>query len=200
MLWKARKGVDGAWWLACGDVNVARFNTMLRPPGTDTTADGPEQWAKEVARLVNRGIGTTSPAIAEMQKTTPWISAAQEAIPRQRVIVTTDPPPFGVGGLPSNWTEPKHPGDRVRNVALKRGDELGDVTIQWYEASVRVGAFLPGVTQCPPGDTPKTEPEFSCWHSIENKDAANRSFDVYLIAAFQDGWTIYDRNAGASNG
>jgi hypothetical protein len=85
------------------------------------------------------------------------------------------------------WTEPKYPGDAVRILPLKRGNEMGDVRIQAYmPAMVRVAAFLPGRDIFLPGDTPKTEPEKCEW--CENSFTADELFDTYVQEAYAAGW------------
>lgn len=89
---------------------------------------------------------------------------------------------------PASWTEPKYPGDSMLRVDLVRGDELGDVRVQWYDdTTLKVGAFLPGVTECSPGDTPKTWPEKFSW--VTTKDEASKQVVQFLIAAYRDGWS-----------
>lgn len=92
------------------------------------------------------------------------------------------------------WDAPKHPGDTVRGVLLRRGDEIGDVRIMSYSQAqegmqVRVAAFLPGHTVELPGDTPKTEATLDCWHTT--RAGANRAYDAYLAQALADGWVEY---------
>lgn len=92
------------------------------------------------------------------------------------------------------WTEPKYPGDAVRILQLKRGDEIGDVRIQHYGEKVRVASFLPGVAVCLPGDTPKTEPERSVW--CVNNFAADALYDQYVQDAYADFWQNYHPEGG----
>jgi hypothetical protein len=98
------------------------------------------------------------------------------------------------------WTEAKYPGDAVRILALYREyapgrHELGDIRIQHYETFVKVGSFLPGVTECSPGDTPKTWPEVHNVYRGDNQaDLADAEFDRYVQDAYADGWQNYDRN------
>lgn len=85
------------------------------------------------------------------------------------------------------WIEPRFPGDAVRMLLLKRGKEIGDIRIQAYNArSFRVAAFLPGVNVSFPGDTPKVEPENSCFRM--STYAADEAFDLYVQRAYEDGW------------
>lgn len=84
------------------------------------------------------------------------------------------------------WTEPKYPGDVVRCMDLRLGDDIGQIVIQHYGENVRVGTFLPGDYVCLPGDTPKMEPERSEWFA--NNFAADAQFDDYVQRAFEDGW------------
>jgi len=86
----------------------------------------------------------------------------------------------------SLWTEPKYPGDAVRILLLKRGDETGDVRIQQYGRQALVATFLPGHSFCCPGDTPKTEPECSEW--CTNSFRADEVFDTYVAKAYEEGW------------
>jgi hypothetical protein len=87
------------------------------------------------------------------------------------------------------WSTPQYPGDSVRITRLRRKDEIGDVRIQVYtETAVRVATFLPGVSVCLEGDTPKTEPERSAWVVPR---LADRLFDRYVSEARADGWLIY---------
>lgn len=97
---------------------------------------------------------------------------------------------------PAPAEPPPIPGDAVRIIYLKRGDELGDIRIQWFDHAYRVGTFLPGNTVDNPGDTPKTEPEK---HEFKNiRTAADAVFDRYVAEARAEGWTNYDRNAGTA--
>lgn len=88
--------------------------------------------------------------------------------------------------------EARHSGDMIRVVDLIRGDEIGMIAIfdnldcATPGNRYRVGSFLPGETQCSPGDTPKTWPE---QHEMtDDKAKANRLFADYLTAANRDGW------------
>ncbi len=86
-----------------------------------------------------------------------------------------------------NWSKPKYPGDTVCLCQLRKNGELGDVRIQWYgEASVRVGAFLPGRVIQNDGDTPKVEPNKDEW--CATRDAANSFFELFISQALADGW------------
>lgn len=90
------------------------------------------------------------------------------------------------------WKEPNYPGDAVRMIMLVRNDEIGDIRIQHHGATgLKVCAFLPGVTECPPGDTPKTWPEESEW--VTSEDAANRLFAQYEAKARANGWRDWRR-------
>lgn len=99
------------------------------------------------------------------------------------------------------WTEPRYPGDAVRILLLKRGSgratELGDIRIQFiHDNSVKVCAFLPGETECSPGDTPKTWPEhYQFARSVPEADAL---FDNYVQAAYAQGWQNYDPEVGGN--
>lgn len=97
----------------------------------------------------------------------------------------------------SLWTEPKYPGDAVRVLMLKRGHGrdtmLGDVRIQsgmLPDSAVTVCMFVPGVTECPPGDTPKTWPEFH--RTCKFKPEADEVFDEYVKCAYEAGWQNYN--------
>lgn len=96
------------------------------------------------------------------------------------------------------WTEAKWPGDSVRELTLYRGDEIGFIAIQQYTTTIKVGSFLPGISECPPGDTPKTRPEKSETFKSNGADAADALFDNYVQAAYADGWQNY--HVGAANG
>lgn len=98
---------------------------------------------------------------------------------------------------PQAWREPTYPGDVVRIVRLARGHaealEHGDVRIQDYMGMMRpttgryrVGTFLPGVLECPPGDTPKVWPERHDY--ARGVEQANAAFDAYYLAALAAGW------------
>lgn len=90
----------------------------------------------------------------------------------------------------TKWKEPLYPGDSVRDLALVRKDEIGFLAIQHHgKAGLKVCAFLPGVTECPPGDTPKTWPEESEWATSEQ--AANQLFDQFEAKARAAGWGNY---------
>lgn len=85
------------------------------------------------------------------------------------------------------WTKPKYPGDAVRILPLRRGDEFGDIRIQQYDQHVRVCAFLPGREVFLPGDTPKVEPERCMYYRFDNQ--ADALFDNYVQDAYAEGWT-----------
>jgi hypothetical protein len=92
------------------------------------------------------------------------------------------------------WTEPRYPGDTVRTLMLYRGRgramELGDIRIQHIRKDlVKVCSFLPGETECSPGDTPKTCPE-KHEHCISSFKA-DEVFDKYVQEAYADGWQNY---------
>lgn len=95
------------------------------------------------------------------------------------------------------WTEPKYHGDAVREVLLYRRDargkiELGDVRIQHYGRTLRVGSFLPGLCTVMVGDTPKTVPEKQQHYRADNQsDFADGQFDAYIQEAYADGWQNY---------
>jgi hypothetical protein len=102
------------------------------------------------------------------------------------------------------WAKPKYPGDAVRMQMVIRDDprfgpEIGDIRIQHYAGmkggdKVRVAVFLPGVSICSPGDTPKTEPEFNNWYPAADKRKADEAFDEYLKCARDAGWKDYNPN------
>lgn len=110
------------------------------------------------------------------------------------------------------WTEPKYPGDAVREQMLYRRHvdsatgpavELGDIRIQHYGSFVKVGSFLPGVTECSPGDTPKTWPEkHETFRGDNQLDQADGVFDRYVQDAYADGWQNYhpEQHGGLLNG
>lgn len=89
------------------------------------------------------------------------------------------------------WDEPKHPGDSVRITSMRRGDEIGDIRIQWYEDKVMVATYLPGrLTPLIEGDTPKVEPECSAWFTLPgSRNHANNKFDAWVDNARTVGWT-----------
>jgi len=96
------------------------------------------------------------------------------------------------------WRRPLYPGDTARVQLLYRGGhgrpvELGDIRIQDYGVFVRVGSFLPGVIECPPGDTPKTWPEkHETFRGDNQTDLADGAFDRYVQEAYADGWQNYN--------
>lgn len=117
-------------------------------------------------------------------------AGAKWMLDRERAKPVPDP-------VPAAAEPPPIPGHAVRIIYLKRGDELGDIRIQWMDAgSYRVGTFLPGNTVSNPGDTSKTEPEKNEW--VGSRSAADEIFDRYVAEARAEGWTDYDRNAGAA--
>lgn len=101
-------------------------------------------------------------------------------------------------GQPGLWTEPKYPGDTVRILPLIRGQELGDIRIQFIrDGAVKVCAFLPGVEECSPGDTPKTWPEH--YRFCKTKPEADVAFDQFVQAAYAQDWQNYDRETGGAS-
>jgi hypothetical protein len=83
---------------------------------------------------------------------------------------------------------PQYSGDSYVEVNLQKADgEIGDVRVMFYDSHFRVAAFLPGRSECPPGDTPKMVPDRDHW--TEDRREANKVFAQYVIAAFRDGWT-----------
>lgn len=94
-------------------------------------------------------------------------------------------------------TAAKYPGDSIMTLRLilrhlPHGDELGSIRVQDYGQGMRerykVGAFLPGVVQDLPGDSPKVWPEHEQW---TNDLSLARCF-FYLMAgkALVDGWDL----------
>jgi hypothetical protein len=99
------------------------------------------------------------------------------------------------------WTQPKYPGDAVRQILLTRTLTLdsgksftdgGDIRIQHYNEKVRVAAFLPGYMIHYPGDTPKMEPEHEAWFLTEGAAEADARFDLYLKMAKSEGWVVLE--------
>lgn len=70
------------------------------------------------------------------------------------------------------------------NLRLK--DELGSVRIQDFGTRYRVCAFLPGIEEWSPGDTPKTWPEREAWAHTP-LDAA-WAFEQFAAEAVSEGW------------
>lgn len=103
---------------------------------------------------------------------------------------------YKIDPRPADWRDPQYPGDTIMIVRLTKGDEIGDVRVQWYGNGVeakdddrlKVGSFLPGVIECSPGDTPKCWPER--WEWVTDKAAASRLLVQYLIVAFRMGWSV----------
>jgi hypothetical protein len=92
------------------------------------------------------------------------------------------------------WTEPRYPGDTVRILQLYRGHgramELGDIRIQHIRKDcAKVCAFLPGVTECSPGDTPKTWPDH--YRHCRFSQEADAAFDEFVQSAYAAGWQNY---------
>ena len=83
----------------------------------------------------------------------------------------------------------RYPGDTIRSHQLQRDGELGDIVIQDYGEKFRIGAFLPGTTECPPGDTPKTWPDVDAW--CMGRGSADTIFDHFVRQAKEDGWKDY---------
>ena len=87
-----------------------------------------------------------------------------------------------------------YPGVTVASTSLARGDVLGMVCIQDYGERTkggryRVGKFLPGITECSPGDTPKTWPEESWW--VDGGGHAYELLLQYHREALYAGWVPY---------
>lgn len=103
-------------------------------------------------------------------------------------------PELRVHWQPADWREPQYPGDAIMRVDLTRGDEIGDVRVQWYDDGIlKVGSFTPGYEQCSPGDTPKFWPDKDAWikgDPAQCKADASKQLVHFLIAAFRDGWRI----------
>lgn len=91
---------------------------------------------------------------------------------------------------PTEWTEPRYPGDSILLVDLVRGDEFGDIRVQWgfKDDRLKVCSFTPGYEECPPGDTPKTWPDRDEY--VSDKAAASKVVMQFLIAAIREGWRI----------
>lgn len=94
-----------------------------------------------------------------------------------------------VGRLePTEWLEPKWPGDSAvqRNLIRSDGD-IGSIRIQVYgPTTLLVASYLPGHETGSPGDTPKVNPERSAWCTTRGE--ASKQFAAYCIAAFREGW------------
>lgn len=117
------------------------------------------------------------------------------------MIETKGPRPYHAGRFtepkrPADWRTPKYPGDSILYVGLVRGDEMGDVRVQWYGNglkqedgdSLKVGSFLPGEVQSSPGDTPKVWPERSEY--VTDKETAAKLFLAYVTEAVRNGWRV----------
>lgn len=93
--------------------------------------------------------------------------------------------------MTTKWKDPAYPGDAVQMQMLQRGDVLGDIRIQQYQPDqFCVATFLPGIPVQLPGDTPKTEPEESSWHTTCL--AAVTMFETQLDKAHALGWLDYE--------
>lgn len=94
------------------------------------------------------------------------------------------------------YREPRYPGDTIRTHMLVRGDELGDIRVQWVggKREMKVCAFIPGNTECTPGDTPKTWPDL--YRYCETQELADTYFQQFVQNAYAQGWVDYDRNRG----
>lgn len=94
------------------------------------------------------------------------------------------------------WREPRHPGDHILQQYLTKGDDIGMVTVQDYSGcckpghELRVGSFLPGDVECPPGDTPKTWPERKEY--VADKAKALPLFERYVVDAIKAGWLLVE--------
>lgn len=82
------------------------------------------------------------------------------------------------------WIEAKYPGDAVRTLMLKRGDELGQVCIQQYETYLKVGLFVPGIGE------KHVWPEKH--RDVIVSDDADACFDNYVQEAYAMGWQNYE--------
>ena len=88
--------------------------------------------------------------------------------------------------------EPLYPGAAILLTRFSREDEFGDVRVQDYSemnktaSAFRVGQFLPGIVECPPGDTPKVWPEVHQY--VATFDEAYEVFVRYVEAAKSAGW------------
>jgi hypothetical protein len=94
--------------------------------------------------------------------------------------------------------EPKYPGEPCELRLLIKDDEIGDVRVQDYGSACKqrykVGTFLPGISECSPGDTPKTWPEKSVW--TDDRDEAMSVFARYVEEAREDGWKLFNKETG----
>lgn len=83
---------------------------------------------------------------------------------------------------------PRYPGYAIRIVYLRRGEETGDVRLEWYsDESYRVAAFVPGRMTCvTEGDTPKMEPEWHEW--VGSLTMAEHEFYYRIARCKADGW------------
>lgn len=165
--------VGGALW------HADRLNRQIKtlPPGNvrDVVTAAATLWEK-LARVGNDAIET---ATGERVSEIAFLDGEAEAEEEEEAI---DP---GQREIDPNT---RVPGGTLTRVDLVRGDEVGEVRAQWYSDQpngIRVGAFLPGTYTCIPGDTPKQEPEVSCWVSA---DAVDRTMATYVESAKAAGW------------
>lgn len=103
--------------------------------------------------------------------------------------------------------EPLYPGAPILLTRFRRTvrllgidvEEVGDVRVQDYGATnvaghqFKVGQFLPGIVECPPGDTPKVWPEVHQYAGTF--DEASDVFARYVEQAKQAGWREIDDDA-----
>lgn len=88
--------------------------------------------------------------------------------------------------------EALYPGAPVLLTRFVRGEEIGDVRVQDYGelnkvgSQYKVGQFLPGIVECPPGDTPKVWPEVHQY--CGTWDEASDVFVRYVEQAKAAGW------------
>lgn len=88
--------------------------------------------------------------------------------------------------------EALYPGAPVLLTRFVRAGELGDVRVQDYsemnvtKSAFRVGQFLPGIVEAPPGDTPKIWPEVHQY--VATFEQALDVFGRYVEAAKAAGW------------
>lgn len=87
--------------------------------------------------------------------------------------------------------EVAYPGAPIAFVPLRKGDTLGDVRIQHFGNHVRVATFLPGITECSPGDTPKTWPENYKTFPIGERAAIEKCFELFVTETRREGWIDY---------
>lgn len=88
--------------------------------------------------------------------------------------------------------EAPYPGAPVLLLNFARGGERGDVRVQDFGELNKAGhrfkvcQFVPGIVECPPGDTPKVWPEVHQYAGT--LDDAAKIFDRYVEAVKRAGW------------